>query len=344
MKKIAFIVPYFGKFPNYFPLWLLSCKYNPTIDWIVFTDDISPYEYPSNVKVTFCKFEDIVNRLQRPFDFPIKIDRAYQLCEFKMIYGVSFSDILVNYDFWGFCDIDVIWGDLRSHITDEILNLYKKISWRGHLTLFHNSPEINTLFKNEIEGVPFWKYAITNITGYPIAFDEREINYIFQEAGMPIYMELPFADLKIRSYNFEVLHMPISEDYKNRNQVFWWEEGQLWRVYLHDGKRYKENFAYVHFLKRPMKFDCKNINLNNFLIAPNKFIFCNEIPDQNEILKLSKKKIYWSYILDRLSLKYFMNKYYYYKSKKLYSKHLGFLPSKPTNYTFPAFLKSILID
>lgn len=344
MKKIAFIVPYFGNFPNYFPLWLLSCKHNASIDWFIFTDDQTDYDYPSNVKVTYCSFDNIVDRLQRPFDFPIMIENPYQLCEFKMIYGVSFSDILVDYDFWGFCDVDVVWGDLRYHITDEILNSFKKISWRGHLTLFLNSPEINSLFMNEIEGIPFWKYAITNKTGHPIAFDEREINYIFKEAGVPVFMDLTFADLKIRPYNFEVLHMPPSQDYKNKHQVFWWEEGQLWRVYLHEGKRYKENFAYIHFLKRPMKFDSKNINLKKFLISPNKFIFCKDLPDYNEIAKLSKKKIYWSYISERLSIKYLLNKYDYYKSKKEYIKHLGFLPTKPTSYTFLNIPKTILID
>lgn len=344
MKKIAFIVPYFGKLPNYFPLWLLSCKHNATIDWFIFTDDRTVYDYPSNVKVTYCSFENIIDRIQNQFNFKISLNSPYHLCDFRLTFGLAFTDVLMNYDFWGFCDTDVIWGNLRLHITDEILNSHKKISWRGHLTLFHNSQEINTLFMKEIEGIPFWKYAITNKTGYPIAFDEREINFIFKEAGFPVYMDLTFADLKIRSYNFEVLHMPSSQDYKNRHQVFLWEEGQLWRVYVHDGKRYKENFAYVHFLKRPMKFDFKNINHNKFLIVPNKFIFCNEIPDQNQIIKLSKKKFYWSYILERLSIKYLMNKYDYYKSKKEYIKHLGFLPTKPTSYTFLNIPKTILID
>lgn len=49
MKKIGIVVPYYGKFPNYFALFLRSCENNPTIDWIVFTDIMEVVEYPKNV-------------------------------------------------------------------------------------------------------------------------------------------------------------------------------------------------------------------------------------------------------------------------------------------------------
>ena len=54
MKKVAYVIPYFGKFPKGFDLFLMSCRNNPTIDWLIFTDDHTSYEYPSNVKVYYC--------------------------------------------------------------------------------------------------------------------------------------------------------------------------------------------------------------------------------------------------------------------------------------------------
>ena len=36
--KIAFVIPYFGKFPNYFELWEHSAAYNKDIDFLIFTD------------------------------------------------------------------------------------------------------------------------------------------------------------------------------------------------------------------------------------------------------------------------------------------------------------------
>lgn len=38
MKSIIIIVPYFGEFPNYFQLFLNSCKYNESINWVIITD------------------------------------------------------------------------------------------------------------------------------------------------------------------------------------------------------------------------------------------------------------------------------------------------------------------
>ena len=49
MKSICLIIPYFGKFKNYFPLFLKSCSYNPTVDWLVFTDTSERYVWPENV-------------------------------------------------------------------------------------------------------------------------------------------------------------------------------------------------------------------------------------------------------------------------------------------------------
>ena len=59
MKKIAYVILYFGKFNDFFPLWLKSCKENPTIDFLIFTDDRTNYNYPKNVKVNYFTFEQI---------------------------------------------------------------------------------------------------------------------------------------------------------------------------------------------------------------------------------------------------------------------------------------------
>ena len=48
--KIAIIGVYFGKFPEYFDLWLESCKKNAKIDFFVFTDQ-EIVNKPKNVKV-----------------------------------------------------------------------------------------------------------------------------------------------------------------------------------------------------------------------------------------------------------------------------------------------------
>ena len=73
MKTILFICPYFGKLPiAHMKLWLLSCEKNPTINWLILTDDYTEeLKYPSNVKVVYTTLEAIKQQVQKMFDFPI---------------------------------------------------------------------------------------------------------------------------------------------------------------------------------------------------------------------------------------------------------------------------------
>ena len=115
MYSIAYVVPYFGKFPKGFQFWLLSCKCNPSIDWLIFTDDKTPYDYPENVKVTYWTFNQMKKKAQAIYDFQIFLERPYKLCDFKPAYGEIFADELKNYDFWGHCDIDLVWVTSTRH-------------------------------------------------------------------------------------------------------------------------------------------------------------------------------------------------------------------------------------
>ena len=66
MKSIIFICPYFGKLPrNHMPIWLESCKYNSSIDWLIITDDTENYDYPINVKVKYMSFDKLKQKIQK---------------------------------------------------------------------------------------------------------------------------------------------------------------------------------------------------------------------------------------------------------------------------------------
>ena len=127
MYSIAYVVPYFGKFPKGFQFWLLSCKCNPSIDWLIFTDDKTPYDYPENVKVTYWTFDQMKKKAQAIYDFPIFLERPYKLCDFKPAYGEIFADELKDYDFWGHCDIDLVWGNIRNFIRMKFSVNMKKL-------------------------------------------------------------------------------------------------------------------------------------------------------------------------------------------------------------------------
>ena len=166
MKSICYVVPYFGRLPESFPLWLVSCKANPTVNWIIFTDDKTAYSYPKNVRVYYCSFDDMKKRIQENFDFPIVIDRGWKLCDFKIAYGEIFASELAGYDFWGNCDVDLMWGNIRKFLTDEILDKYEKIGFLAHSTLYRNTPEVNARYRTIIDGLTNYKTAFSSFTKY----------------------------------------------------------------------------------------------------------------------------------------------------------------------------------
>lgn len=49
MYKLALIIPYFGKFNNYFDFWRTSAEHNPSVDFLIFTDQ--PIKSSQNIKV-----------------------------------------------------------------------------------------------------------------------------------------------------------------------------------------------------------------------------------------------------------------------------------------------------
>ena len=62
MRKIL-VIPYFGKFNEYFNLWLDSCEYNEDINWLIVTDNIIDNK-PDNVKVINQTFDEFVQFIQ----------------------------------------------------------------------------------------------------------------------------------------------------------------------------------------------------------------------------------------------------------------------------------------
>jgi len=152
-KSIVLIICYYGKFPWYFAFFLHSCQFNSTIDFFIVTDIINYKKpLPNNVKFVFKSIDDIIEIASKKLGFRVKIDRPYKLCDFKPAYGLIFSDIIANYDFWGQGDLDIIYGNLRTFLNDKMLSSFDFISVRhdyttGCFALYKNNNLMNNLFK-----------------------------------------------------------------------------------------------------------------------------------------------------------------------------------------------------
>ena len=146
MKRACFIIPYFGKLPNYFQLFLNSCAPNKKFDWLIITNDNREFSYPKNVKKIFMEWNDFKRFAQKKFKEKLALEYPGKLCDFKPTYGYLFEDLIRQYSYWGYCDIDTIMGNLDEQLPLSFLNKYDKIFSLGHMVLFKNSFEINRAF------------------------------------------------------------------------------------------------------------------------------------------------------------------------------------------------------
>lgn len=266
MISIAFLIPYFGHLPNNFNLWLKSCEHNSTIDFIVLTDDQREFNYPKNVKVIYCSFDDIKKRIQNHFDFNVAIDTPWRLSLFKPAYGDIFLNELKDYDFWGYCDLDLMWGDIRSFITDDLLIEYERVGTKGHASIYRNSALVNSRYKTIVSDTANYKTVFKGLSDY--SFDENGMDEIYDYLNIKYYFKPYFAHLEKYESSFYLKRLPKDRLYTNSRQIFIWENGKLFRVYLDNNKIYKEEYMYIHFFCRPMIYIFGGNNCERYVMYP----------------------------------------------------------------------------
>lgn len=278
MKKIIIIIPYYGKLKNYFNVFLETVRGNPTINWLLMTDDSTKYDYPPNIKVIYNTFDDLRQLVQSKFDFPICLPNPYKLCDFKPAYGYIFDKYIQNFDFWGFCDIDMVFGNIRHFITENYLEQYSRIYQYGHFSLFRNTEKWNRFFMdaNELSiKKHFADYRQVFSSPSIFFFDEFNPNRRDGTADMwrelypeKICLETPMDDIRWPAFNYFA--------FKSCNNsigqfiIFEYDNGCLNRCYVKNNHIVKEESLYAHFHLWNIK-ECKVID-NKFIIVPAKVI------------------------------------------------------------------------
>ncbi len=265
MKKVALVIPYYGKFHNYFPYVLNSMAANPSIDFLLVVDGEFEYQHGDNVKIIQMQLSDIRSRARRIFKLPCSLEAPYKLCDYKVAYGLIFEDYLKEYDFWGYCDVDVIFGDIRKFITDDILDRYDRILNLGHFTLYRNIPCVNRAFMSL--RMPAISYVEAFLTSRTAGIDERgAVCCVYHSEHPKQYTNLGlFDDICPGVSAFVCQNYSADEDVVYRYERN--ERGALYRMNLREGT--EKEIMYVHLQKRDMQ-----INTNQewpYYIRPNEF-------------------------------------------------------------------------
>lgn len=264
--KIGLVVCWYGEFPDYFSVWLKSCEKNNNIDYLVFTDASYTESVPQNVKLINLPFPEMVSRTKSVLGFQVSLAKPYRICDFRPMFGLIFENELKIYDFWGYCDIDLVFGNIQVFLSEININEMDAVFNRGHFTLIKNSDKMNNLFK--CRGALF-NYKTVARHDAIFAFDENTgIQKIAKAEGIRAVYTVPYIDADGK---YKQLRSRFEKDNPS-HQVFYWENGILYRAKCVDDKCYIQETMYIHLQKRELVIRDRDVLASNaFWIEPNGF-------------------------------------------------------------------------
>lgn len=255
MKSIIILIPYFGRWPFWMDAFLLSCARNPSVHWLFFTDCGVPARAPDNVFFREISFEQYKQHAGEILGIELDTAQPYKLCDLRPAYGLIHEAEIRGFDFWGFGDIDVIYGDLRAYFDERRLARHQLLSCHerrisGHLTLLANTD----LMRNAFRQVPEWADLMR---GRHVAFDERRFSRLFlRHRSWPkwfrdwVYRNDPYMrNVEFNeTYSTGFCGVPWIDGSFDCPTAWYWRDGKLTNNLT--GER---EFPYLHFVKWKQK-------------------------------------------------------------------------------------------
>lgn len=231
-SNICIVIPYFGRWPKWIELFFESCRWNPQIDWIILNDRQYARTLPRNVKVLRTRLPDFLARVQHVLGIGLEWSHPHKICDLRLACGHIFEELLQGYSHFGWGDLDVIYGDMRKHITEESLN-HDCISFNddhlsGHLCILRNTEPTRYLYKH----FPDWRRRM----------ESREYTR-FDELHPG---ELPSV---LSVYSRESFNTPLSPYVRWTDGTFDFPSEWYWRHgVLTNDKDGERDFLYLHFM------------------------------------------------------------------------------------------------
>lgn len=143
--KIKLLSAWFGKKRDWFGKFAEQMKRFSIIDW----ECIPPPEVPLERQLSW--INDIASRKTRVRSRKGNKDRD-AVCDFRPLYGELFAHKYAGYDYWGWCDLDILFGDLDrllpTLLTDEVDVLHFKEPYlSGCFVILKNTPTLTEMYK-----------------------------------------------------------------------------------------------------------------------------------------------------------------------------------------------------
>jgi len=204
-NNICIINCFWGNWPNWFNFFKKSCEYNSQIDWLFFSDNKINFLNINNIRFIPLTREKFNSLATHKLGFKVEIKKLYKVCDFKPAYGKIFEDYLSDYNFWGYCDIDLIFGKINHFIDNEILEKFDIISFyhrflSGPLCLYRNIDKINLLYQR----IPYYMPILKNPSC--LSFDENLVKEpVKGNSAIRTLHFLEFLFLSLIDFNLETL-------------------------------------------------------------------------------------------------------------------------------------------
>lgn len=271
------IIVYLGKWPKWFHLFLESCKRNTNVNFLIFTDQVVTRDNFKNIEFFRFSLAHFNALASLKLNLQIEINDPYKICDLRSAFGVIFDDYLKNYSFWGYTDIDLIFGEIGHYINDDLLDNYEVLTARkeylvGHFTLYRNREDVNCIYKfcenyDEIfMSKDYHGFDECNFLWWDLIAGQNILSMPTKGVSMTHLVMNLAAQEKIRA-----LFRPLVLEQDHRgvpfNRLLLWENGKL------SDDETKEDFLYFHFhyLKKTSEFYCPEWDT-----IPNKFFISND--------------------------------------------------------------------
>ena len=206
MNKVALIIPYFGSWPIWFELYLLSCKEQKFIDFHFYTDCPQPGISYTNIYFHTISFKEYCMKVSKILHIQFAPKHPYKLCDLRPFYGVIHREELAHYQFWGYGDIDLIYGDLRKFITPRMLEKYNLITTHadriaGHFTIIRYNSKYSTICYK----IKNWREKLIDEKG--LGVDEHDMTMLIRPMNKYIWKIVRILKKCVNIHNYTVFNL-----------------------------------------------------------------------------------------------------------------------------------------
>lgn len=130
--------------------------HNSNIDWLFFSDNISLPFSTGNIKLIEFSKDNFSTLASEKLNLNIHLLNPYKICDFKPTFGKIFEDYIIDYEFWGYFDIDLLFGDVDKFLNNSVLDKNDIITTYKHFlsgpfSIFRNKENLNLLFRKVFE-------------------------------------------------------------------------------------------------------------------------------------------------------------------------------------------------